>query len=131
MVRSGRSGKITVIELVFWIGIAVMVFVAIVPQVFRIRDSVRVELAARQLERCDLAANKWIYRGVAHTNRVLLSEIDKSIARARKDPLEWPSAARIDTFDKVGTNRASIVVCVHGGERIVTAADLEGVNHVN
>lgn len=128
---SGRSGTITPIELVFWTGIVFLVFATIVPQAFRIRDAVRVELAARQLERCDLAADDWIYHLEAHTNRVSLAAIDEVIAHAGKDPLAWPSAARIDTFDKVGTNRASVVVMVRGGERVVTAADLEGVNHAN
>lgn len=131
MAHSGRSGKITAIELVFILGIAFMVVATIVPQAFRVRDSVRVELAARQLERCDTAADGWMYGGAAYTNRVTLAEIDDSIAQAGKDPLVWPSAARMDTFEKKGGYPASIVVFVRDGERTVTAADLEGVNHAN
>lgn len=131
MAFGSHSGKITPIELVFWAAILFVAFATIVPQVFHVRDSVRVELAALQLERCDHAADEWLHGGDSYTNRVTLAMIAEAIYQADKPPLKWPAAALLDTFEKAGTNRASVVVRVHGGERIVTAADLEGVNHAN
>lgn len=120
-----RAGKATPIVLLLLAAIAAMAFYAIVPDCYRARDGIRVELAARAAQRCDAAARDYVARGWRDSvTNVTPEMVDAYYARIHEPAIEWPAAADLSTLDFSDTNGVSVVVSLRGGPRRVSAADL-------
>ena len=119
-----RSGKATPLVLLLLLAVAAMAYYAVVPDYFRARDGIRVELAARAAARFDAAAREYARRGwVESVTNVTPGMIDAFYDRIHQPPVEWPPAADVSTIDVSDTNGVSIVVSVREGPRRVSAAD--------
>ena len=120
-----RSGKATPLVLLLLLAIAAMGFYAIVPDYYRARDGIRVELAARAAQRCDAAARDYVVRGWRDSvTNVTPGMVDDYYARIHEPAIEWPAAADLSTLDFSDTNGVSVVVSLRDGPRRVSAADL-------
>jgi len=120
-----RSGRATPIVLLLLVAIAAMGFYSIVPDCFRARDGIRVELAARAARRCDAAARDYVSRGWRDSvTNVTPEMVDAYYARLHEPAIAWPAAADLSTLDFSDTNGVSVVVSLRGGPRRVSAADL-------
>ena len=122
---AARSGRATPIVLLLLLAVAGMAYYAVVPDFRRARDGIRVELAARAAQRCDVAVRGYVRHGwVDAPTNVTPRMVDDFYARLRQPPVEWPPEADLSTLDFSDTNGASVVVLLSGGPRRVTAADL-------
>lgn len=120
-----RSGRTTPIVLLLLLAVAAAAYYAVVPDYFRARDGVRVELAARAAQRWDAAARDYVARGWRDSvTNVTSAMVDDYYARLDEPPVEWPDAADLATLDASDTNGVSVAVSLRGGARRVSAADL-------
>ena len=121
---AGRSGKATPLVLLLLLAIAAMAYYAIVPDCFRTRDGIRVELAARAAQRCDEVVRIYVDRNRMSPGSVTLAMIDAHLQSHDERPVEWPAGTDLSTFDASDTNGVSVVVLLRDGPRRVSAADL-------
>ena len=119
-----RAGKATPLVLLLLLAVAATAYFAIVPDYYRARDGVRVELAARAAARFDEAAHEYV-KGGWHDSvtNVTPDMADEYFARIRQPPIDWPEAADLSTLDASDTNGVSVVVRLRSGPRRVSAAD--------
>ena len=123
--RDAIHGRPTQIVLLLLLAVAAMGYHAVVPDYFRSRDAIRVELAARAAQRWDAAARDYVSRGWRDSvTNVTPDAVDDYYLRIHEPPIQWPDAADLSTLDASDTNGVSVVVSLRGGPRRVSAADL-------
>ena len=119
-----RAGKATPLVLLLLLAVAAAAYYAIVPDYYRARDGIRVELAARAVQRCDEIVRIYVERNRAPAGGVTLAMIDAHLEIHGEKRVEWPAGADLSTFDASDTNGVSVVVALRDGPRRVTAADV-------
>ena len=126
-----RSGS-TLVEWILLAAFAAAVAFLLVPDVARVRDGVRVELAARALARCDeVVAVALANRSLTNRADATLPFVESYFEKNGAPALVWPDAADLSTLDFSGTNGVTVVVStVRGDSRVVSARALE-IDHAN
>ena len=110
----------------------------VAPDLFRAREAYAVELAARAASACDVELASMASAGPAPDPSAggsrppapTLAEIDGSLAARGAPALVWPREADLSTVDFSSTGGVSVLLRLRGGERRVTARDLD-VDHAN
>ena len=120
-----RSGRTTPIVLLLLLSVAAAAYYAVVPDYYRVRDGVRVELAARAAQQWDAAARSYVKNGWTESvTNVTREMVDDYSAPLDEPPVEWPEAADLASLDASDTNGVSVAVLLRDGPRRVSAADL-------
>lgn len=116
---ASRDGVISPLTILLLLGILVMGYVAIVPTYWAVRDSVRVDLAARALDRCATAVRMG-REEASVAEPATLEEIEEIIAEAKKEPLVWPSGIVPGSLDLSNPTNPTVRVVLRHGPALIT-----------
>jgi len=122
----------TLLETVFILAAVAMGAYAVVPTVRRVRDSARVDLAARSLRDCDRALRHLLVtREATNAADVTLEAIVADRRSAGRPEPVWPASADLSSFDPTGTNGCTIRVTLSDGTSVLVSAASNAVDHAN